>query len=398
MNRLNRILATAVLAVLPMVGACDVGELTPPEAVDELFARYVSLGNSITAGFQSNGINSTTQLESYAVLVARRMGLDASEFRVPLMKLPGCPPPVTNILTGEVVGGATAPPCAMREGTEEFLNNVAVPGAAVVDLLSNLAPTSDPNSLTTFFLGGESQLEAAARVSPTFASVWIGANDWLGAGFARDASLVTDPATYAANIESVTDSLVAMGVEGGVLIGVINIVNNSVLVPHFSAGQFYLGLKMAGQLPATFTVAPSCAPTASGGVGDQTFVPFAYGFGELMLTAMAGTPVTLDCTDDSQVLTLTEVGQISAAILAYNNTLETLAGSLGWAYWDPNPLLGSLVLAGSIPLIPDLTDPTGSPFGTFLSLDGLHPSASAHEMIADSVVAAINAQYGTTIP
>src|SRR2546422_7431149 len=36
----------------------------PPYAGGEMFVRYVSLGNSLTAGFQSGGINDSTQRRS----------------------------------------------------------------------------------------------------------------------------------------------------------------------------------------------------------------------------------------------------------------------------------------------------------------------------------------------
>src|SRR5690348_15497810 len=58
-----------------------------------IFQSYVALGNSITAGFQSGGINDSTQRQSYAVLVAQQMG---TRFAYPSLLAPGCPPPVAN--------------------------------------------------------------------------------------------------------------------------------------------------------------------------------------------------------------------------------------------------------------------------------------------------------------
>src|SRR5687768_18602033 len=45
-----------------------------PPSGGEIFRSYVAIGNSITAGFQSNGINDSTQRQSYALLLARAMG------------------------------------------------------------------------------------------------------------------------------------------------------------------------------------------------------------------------------------------------------------------------------------------------------------------------------------
>ena len=50
--------------------------LKEPAVIDPLFRRYAALGNSITAGFQSAGINDSTQRRAYPVLLAMAMGTD----------------------------------------------------------------------------------------------------------------------------------------------------------------------------------------------------------------------------------------------------------------------------------------------------------------------------------
>src|SRR5215831_656047 len=92
----RRHLAAAILGLaLPLCTGCRSDEsLNPPDLANNggLMARYVSMGNSITAGFQSAGINDDTQLQSYAVLFAHQAG---APFFVPLLNKPGCPPPFT---------------------------------------------------------------------------------------------------------------------------------------------------------------------------------------------------------------------------------------------------------------------------------------------------------------
>ena len=83
------------------------------------------------------------------------------------------------------MGGLTAGDCALRTPTSTPgpLNNVAVPGA------TSLSPTATvpgpdtlvENALTTFILGGETQVQRAAEAQPTFVSAWIGNNDVLNA-------------------------------------------------------------------------------------------------------------------------------------------------------------------------------------------------------------------------
>ncbi len=90
-----------------------------------------------------------------------------------------------------------------------------------------------------------------------------------------------------------------------------------------------------------------------------------------------------------------------AAVTGFNNYLSTQAAAHGFAFWDPNPTLQNLITTGAVPRFPDLSAlGTGGSvkFGNYFSLDGVHPSALAHRLIADSVAANLNAAFGTTIP
>ncbi|MFW6206397.1 MAG: SGNH/GDSL hydrolase family protein [Gemmatimonadota bacterium] len=399
--------AVAVLAALFIaVAGCDDEALMPPEpAAGDLFARYAAIGNSITAGFQSGGINDSTQMESYAVLLAEGMG---TEFNVPLLNSPGCPPPLTSVFTGEVVGGPTAPPCSFRQRPiPPILNNASVPGAALADVLSYQDPAANPNELSTVLLGGRTQMESVREVEPTFVSAWIGNNEILGAALQGDASLATDPETFASRYQAIVEDLEGLDAEGGVLVGVASVQ----LIPHLSPGAAYFQLHQDGTLSAAvaalfgpeaqqafdanFDVADTCAPEAAGGVGESTLVPFGYGF-ELVQQAIQGVPATLDCAADASVLSGQEIAQMAEFIQAYNATIQSAADELGWAYYDPNPAFAQAQSEGNIPLFPD-PQASGSPFGPCFSQDGFHPSGAAHAAVARQLAEAIDAEYGTDI-
>src|SRR5260370_34427215 len=165
--------SAALLGVL-LVAACHNDELNRPFAdtpVDPLFARYVSMGNSITAGVQSAGINDSTQQFSYAVLLARAM---RSPFFPPLLNRPGCPPPYTNVWTGARVGGGTATTCALREIPPippPYISNTAVPSAEVIDIYRNVDTAANANPLTQLFLRGLTPVHMMAEAQATFVSV-----------------------------------------------------------------------------------------------------------------------------------------------------------------------------------------------------------------------------------
>lgn len=390
--------AAVVLAALPLSWACSNDVLNPPTpSTDAIFARYVSIGNGITAGFQSGGINDSTQNESYAVLLARQMD---TEFIIPRLADPGCPPLIVNIFTLERVGGASDTDCAFRAETVKevptHINNVAVPGAAVLDAVSNIAQGNRANALTTFILGGMTQLEVARKVKPTFMTVWIGNNDILGAALTGDLATLTDPAVFAERYSTMMDGVDAMGVEAGVLVSVARVT----AAPFLSAGAAYWQAEALGTLPPTLDVLDNCAPTALGGSGETSFVPFSYGFGVLRDSAQLGFPVTLDCVNADSVLVTSELLAVVQAVGAYNATIQAEATERGWAYVDLNALvLEPLLLGGDIAPFPNLggIEELIAPFGSALSRDGVHPSASTHKLIANAIMGAINTTYDTDL-
>jgi hypothetical protein len=403
-------LAAGVGLLLAAAG-CSNETLTPPAVPaytgGAMFQRYVALGNSITAGFQSGGINDSTQQRAYPKLVAAAMG--GFPYYYPSLAAPGCPPPIDTLFTASGaphrLAGGTDSTCAYRAGTAPpYLSDVAVPGATVLDPY-HAGPTPSANALTLVILGGQSQVEAMRASAPTFVSVWIGNNDVLGAATdgtnAGNPALVTDTAAFRARYDSLLAAIDATpSIQGAVLLGVADVS----AIPYFSYGQVYFGAYLASQLPPMMTVSNDCAPSGSGGIGDTTLVPFPYGFG-LIAVAAQGTPVTLDCADDHNIEPA-ELANLHAAVAAYNALIAGRATARGWAYLDPNPAFAALRAdTTQVRIFPnagatncDGSYPAGSPFGTAFSCDGIHPSTSTQRLIAQTLVQVINATYGSAIP
>jgi lysophospholipase L1-like esterase len=405
----RRVFLAAGIAVALVATAChNDGLLTPPVppyAGGALFQRYVAMGNSLTAGFQSGGINDSTQKQGYAVRVAAAMG---SAFYRPSLNAPGCPPPIDSLFTASGVphrlGGAAAPPCSFRAApSPPYISNVAVPGATSFDPFHS-GPTPTANALTLLILGGRSQVQAVADAQATFVSLWIGNNDVLGAatdtGNAGNPALVTPVATFQARYDSLLTALNGVAtIKGGILIGVADVA----AIPYLTYGVVYFLAKSQNQLPPAMTVLANCAPRSLGGIGDTILVPFQYGFG-LIGRARAGVADTLDCSNDHNIEP-GELANIHATVAAYNAAISQRAATRTWAYFDPNPALAALRADTSMvrpfpaTSILNCSDSTkGSPFGRAFSCDGVHPSAVAHRLVAQFLVQTINAKYSSAIP
>ncbi|HEX7242640.1 MAG TPA: SGNH/GDSL hydrolase family protein [Longimicrobiaceae bacterium] len=421
----------ASLAGLALLAGCraddaDIRRLVGPQTGGDLFGRYVAMGNSITAGLQSGGINDSTQLRAFPVLVARQAN---AVFGVPLVNKPGCPPPFLAPLgTTGSLGGPTAPPCSFRSSPiTPVVQNVAVPGARIVDAITQTAnpdPTNTFNRLQTFFLGGQTMLEAAVRAQPTLVSVWLGNNDVLGAVLSGTTASLTPEAAFTTALDSIVRGLKAVPtLQDVVVIGVVN----SNIIPLYQPGAFFfLSRDAAGRFQGK-PVNANCSPVTALGQPNplsQNLVSFQ---------AVASLP-EINCAGDPLVLNAAEQQAIAARTTAFNQALQQRAQANGWIYVDPNPTLLQLanerdaqgryqrlrkcqalaaaLATGSAATIQQAVvtscpvPPTGATaafaapnfFGSLISFDGFHPSSEGHVVVANLLINAFNAKHGLSIP
>ena len=407
---LNRYLASGVAVILvasALMACSDASNVVTVKPVDPLFKSYVSIGNSITAGWQSNGINDSTQRQSYAVLIAAAAN---THFRIPLLNKPGCPPPIANFVTQALVGGPSAPPCALRatEATPGPLNNVAVPGATSLSPTATFpsADTLVENPLTTFILGGETQAQRAAEAQPTFVSAWIGNNDVLNASLSGIlpatpgiSNGVTSIGAFTTNYEKFVTALKAIpSIKGGVLIGVVNTANVPLLFP---ARVLLLSPAAKGAFDAaagtTTVIDPTTCPITTRSLINFQLAGAIRAHAHPPEIACEALPAPFAPVGNVYVLDSAEQAAVSDTVNAYNSLISAEADALGFAYYDPNPALVALKVSGAVPSFPDFTQPTAA-FGLFFSLDGVHPAAAAHVQLANKIIDVVNAKYGTSIP
>jgi lysophospholipase L1-like esterase len=408
MSRLSTFTRLAALTTLVAAVSCStdkklLGPDVPPGG--EIFRSYVAIGNSITAGYQSGGINDSTQRQSFARLLAGSMG---TQYHYASLAGRGCAPPIANALTGALSGtGSTATTCDLRAAASvtDVLNNVAVPGARVLDPVS--ASTVASNALTTFILGGKTQVSRALDARPTFTTIWIGNNDVLQAGVTGLLSATPGispgivstqaqfQASYDAMIKQLTDS--APGIKG-VLIGVVKVSG----VPILSSGDT---LSRSAATRAfinaatgkTVTIDPNCT-------GSTTLLNIPLLVQNIKSGAL---PPYISCVKNSPaaglgevfVLDPTEQATLDATIDGYNSYIAAKAAGIGFAYYDPNVTLAAARATNAIPRLPNFTGSTAATtaYGSLISLDGIHPAAAGHVLIANALIGVINAKYGTTL-
>jgi lysophospholipase L1-like esterase len=367
------VLALAFLLVAGAASAVDTGSAD--------FARYVALGDSLTAGFNSGSLVRTFQVNSYPSLIFRQATGQTTGFEQPLVSEPGIP----AIL--QLRGLIPRPDIAPKPGTGQPLNltlsrpynNMAVPGANVHDLL--FTKTGGLHDLILRGLGF-TQLEQGLSLSPTFVTLWIGNNDVLGAavsGRAIEGVTLTPVAQFEAELRTIVNAIAARGAK----IAIANIADVTSIpfvttVPRFvtipQTGQQVTLIGPNGPLQAGDFVLLS----ASGAIAQGQGLP-------------GGPPLT-----DGQVLSAAEVATIRARLQAYNTIISTVANEKGAALVDENARLTQLATGGVI--VGGVTYSSAFLTGGIFSYDGVHPTAFGYALLANDFIDAINDKFGGDIP
>jgi hypothetical protein len=392
----------------------------------KLFKEYVAMGTSIAAGFMSGGINDSTQLLAYPVILAQRG--DAKKFDVPLLAKPGCPPPWLAPIT------PSAQTCAGRANDvlPPDANNVAVPGIRVAEALS--AP-ANPGNIYNLLLGGSSEVAAMVAAKPTFATVELGDNDVFQAALAgtigpvtpNGDSVLTRLASFQSSYGQVVAALAGVNqLRGAVLVGVIDpLLGSPILQP---GAYFFLARDATGRFLGK-PVNANCSPVTALGQPN----PLATNFISFEILLDANVP-EINCDPNAfpagdprrgaYLLDPAEQFFIHTRVQEYNATIAQLAAANGWVYVDPNVIVAAALAsrtngrADQLRKCQDLptattaaalqaavlntcpvSGPTAAPnfFGALISFDGVHPSAVGQRAIANLIAAAVNARYGTAL-
>ena len=240
---MKKLYISTVAATLLLAASCKTDFENSTEDVvvtsgEANFSKYVSLGNSLTAGYRDGALYADGQNESYPSMIAKQMqSAGGGEFKQPLMPDNNggllLTLPTGNIQiadTKRVITGFSGgtPTIAFANDNKAAtisntvltgpFNNMGVPGAKSFHLLANTygnvanLPNANPYFIRHATSTNATILGDAMTKNPTFFTNWIGSNDVLayatnggaqadGVTPATDHNLTgnTNPATYGFN-------------------------------------------------------------------------------------------------------------------------------------------------------------------------------------------------------
>ena len=305
-----------------------------PTAGTANFSKFVSLGNSLTAGYSDNALFIDGQKASYTNILAKQFAtVGGGEFKIPFMadniggfKINGVPFAGPRLYSS---GGLAPVPVSGAPSTEIMTsiaasgpyNNCGVPGAKSFHLLSpsygSLAGisvgTANPYYVRFAPNATTSVLAYAMSQTPTFFSLWIGNNDVLG--YATSGGDGTNPITpsagaagvgFDATYDALVNTLTSAGAKG--VIANIPYVNTVPFFTYVATNPVPLNATQVAQLNPLFGAMNSMLVSAGQSARFQTLTVsstnplliademLAYDATALFTTAFQGAPFNYPAT------------------------------------------------------------------------------------------------------
>jgi len=370
------------------------------------FQRYVAIGTSISMGVTSDGVKAASQDMSFPAQLARLANRPMS---LPLISGFGC----ASLLRGPLALGVreSGEPaglpflqrqCAPNEpGITLPTQNVAIDGARTGAALNATPENPDPGHATQYprvLAPGMSQVTAMEAQNAKIVSVELGGNDILGAryGVYPSATEVVPVAVWEPQYREVVTRVAGVAKEA-VLVGLVNDVRS---FPSFRTGD-EIWQARATFAPFNVAVDPNCNGS-SNLIFVAVRVPVAAATGAYYYQNNLG-PYTFSCQNapsftgiQDYVLDANDVAGVNAQLAAMNTVIQDEAAKHGFAYFPLGALYEDVVTKAPFNAVTLMT--SQQPYGPYVSLDGIHPTAEGSRVLADAAAQALNQRYNLGIP
>ncbi len=395
------------------------------------FTKYVSVGNSLTAGVQNGGLRDTFQQNSYPSMIARQLG--KTSWEQPTINDSGTPGSL--YLTGFTSAGKpilyayAGAPVPGNLGYAAPYDNLGIPTLFLYDFV-RATGTSNGSSWQQIVSGGAStnplidlvlrglgtQFKQTKSLSPTFVSFWLGNNDILGYA-TGGAGNNGNPATAGVMPPtSINDGGINPALPGfrtmynQALDSLLTIPNCHFVVaniPDVSSIAYMTTVKLADV--DSVLIAPGVKRKLYFAEDpDTTRSNIKYFMLSLSsaLPTLLGSGIGLSPANPipgKYTMTIAEEAIVKNYVTGYNQIIDSAATARNIPVVDVNGLLGRIAaVSGSLgagyPVGSGIKVKTDYLTGGLFSLDGVHPTTLGYAIIANEYIKTINEYYGSTIP
>ncbi len=429
-----------------------------PGAGSADFTSYVAVGNSLTAGYADGALYTSGQKYGWANILSQQLntvgmttrfsiplmptedGVGASEGStgIPVLRTKYVLGYTTDCLGNKSLGPVPANPNASQAELYFYLttsvaaagpyHNLGIPGIRVTDLFNTNLAATNPFFTRIAYHPTDTLETYAAKVKPTFFSLWIGNNDVLGYAASGGTETITpmDGAVgvgFKASMEAEVKYLAGLTGEG-----VIADIPDITSVPYFNTIPYnaivLTDTTQANQLNAAYTpynkamAALGLPYRISFKVGANPMViadkdmQLPAGYATLKIRQMKSDELvilemptdSLKCAGwgtqkpvpDQYILTESEIKKVTDATNAFNSLMLEEAKQYNLAFVDFNAIMKNIDKNGGI-TVNGIKFTTKFITGNLFGLDGIHLAPRGNALVANYFIDAINEKYGSKI-
>jgi lysophospholipase L1-like esterase len=421
------------------------------------FSTYIAVGNSLTAGYQDNGLYRDGQLNSYPAILAEQLRLvGGGDFTQPLfteeqrngsgyIRLAGFNEQGSPITAPVTENLALRSPEGLLTKYLEPVQNLGVVDIKVADINKQGYGSVQGNRyferITPDTAPLQTYLERVAATEHTFFSSWLGSNDVLayatsGGAFAQQPFYSITPVNvFDANHSQLLNALTADGQKG-----IVATIPGVASVPFFTTvGPVLKQSLEANSIPGFVAITGAGAdriqvataqinapengvliPLTASAYAPLLAQPTGRYWRELarqlspskdplavrgMLAGLLAV-YQIDTTQmfglsaanpwpSALLLDMAEQANVTATTNAFNDIIKAQAQSRDLAIFDSNQFFTAI--QGGFANNGVAYSPAYIS-GNLFSLDGVHPTPRGYAIIANEMIKAINAKYNSDIP
>lgn len=363
--------------------------------------NYVAIGTSVSMGWFDDGVYYGSQDQSWVKQLADDAGVP---FTSPLISAPGCQPPLVSPIaafarvdnTSAFASSTTCSP--LVAGVTPGQSNLSVEHATASEALdaTPATATAGRGPITSRVLPpGMTQITEMRAKNPTFVSVEFGGNEILPAqvGIIIPGLTVVPFSQFQAAYSQIIDNVAATG--AGALL--VTLPTDLRKFPTIRTGP-EIASQRAAFASFNVTVSSDCDASSNfvfvRGKVIAAIATAAYyaanGYGPYDLSC-ADVPGTAD-----YILTPADIAALNAMTAQFSAEIESKAAAHGYATFSLGVLYDKSKNDLPFDLVAYLT--SSQPYGPDISLDGVHPNAAGHKVLARAARVAIQKTYGTGKP
>ena len=355
--------------------------------------KYVAIGDSLTAGYQSGGLVSDFQQYSFPNIIATQLGID--DFEQPLISSPGIPAvmqlqslyPLSFYTPNE-----TGVPLNLN--LQRPYDNLGIPGATLYTSLN--PPVSSSNPFYQLILRGlGNAVSQAISLHPKLVTFWLGNNEILGgvtSGKVIEGVTVFPVSTYSLLLDQALAALTAAKTK----IVIMNLPNVTD-IPFVNTLSIYISDPTTGELVKDGNgnyipfIGPK-GPLSKGWYITLKAAPYiAAGYGIPTVLGGNGLPLPDDVT-----LSPDEISKLNNMVTDYNKVISDAATKYNAVLIDINSIFTDVKKNGY--KIGGITFTTSYLTGGVFSYDGIHLTSLGYAIVANKIIEKINEKFDYNIP